>query len=462
MTSYNKPLNEYLVDVLNCGNPADQIENFLSAGYVPQPKQLQFHVACRGADHSGGPRDIGFGGARGPGKSHAMFAQITLDDCQRYAGLKCLILRKVGKALKESVEDLRIKILKRCAHQYHKTTGTITFPNGSRVIQGHFKTEEDINAYLGLEYDLIAIEECTTLGGQKYRLIKTCCRTSKPNWRPRMYSNANPGGLGHAFYHRKFIKESEGTAFIPATYRDNAFLDSGYVETLEGLTGWLRSAWLLGDWNIHMGTYFTNFETAHVIEPHDVQKKGYQFYLVADYGFQHPTAAILLAVGGSNAYVIDEYSESKRLTPQHSKSLDAMLAKWGLERRHLRAFVLGQDAWQKGKDGTTVAGDYEKEGWHPEPAIMARVQGAQELLRRLGDTEAGIDPTLWFFENCVGVIEQVPQMQHDPKRPEDVLKVDVDEEGYGGDDLYDALRYGLQAIATDLGPITYDPLEFNR
>jgi ABC-type Mn2+/Zn2+ transport system ATPase subunit len=32
------------------GCPADQIENFLSVGYVPQPKQLEFHAAARSAD----------------------------------------------------------------------------------------------------------------------------------------------------------------------------------------------------------------------------------------------------------------------------------------------------------------------------------------------------------------------------------------------------------------------------
>ena len=32
-------------------------------------------------------------------------------------------------------------------------------------------------------------------------------------------------------------------------------------------------------------------------------------------------------------------------------------------------------------------------------------------------------------------------LQHDPNRPEDVLKVDADEEGVGGDDAADALRY---------------------
>ena len=38
-------------------------------------------------------------------------------------------------------------------------------------------------------------------------------------------------------------------------------------------------------------------------------------------------------------------------------------------------------------------------------------------------------------------METLPSLQHDPNRPEDVLKVDADEDGGGGDDAADALRY---------------------
>ncbi len=36
---------------------------------------------------------------------------------------------------------------------------------------------------------------------------------------------------------------------------------------------------------------------------------------------------------------------------------------------------------------------------------------------------------------------QFASLQHDPNRPEDVLKVDADEDGVGGDDTADCLRY---------------------
>ncbi|KPK89997.1 MAG: hypothetical protein AMJ88_16810 [Anaerolineae bacterium SM23_ 63] len=462
----NKTLGRLTQVGLLAGNPKDQLVNLIEGGYIAQPKQLLFHAAARSADYPNGPTQIGFGGARGPGKSHAMFAQITLDDAKRYPGLKILLLRKVGKALKESAGDLRLRILRHTPHTLHKSTGTLTFPNGSRVILGHFKNESDIDNYVGLEYDLIGIEEATTLPAQKYRLIRTCCRTSKPGWRPRIYSNANPGGVGHTYYNRIYVEGSRtdpDVTFIPATYRDNIFLDRNYVKTLESLTGWLRRAWLEGDWNIHAGTYFTNFEPAiHIIKPFDIHTGHYRFYLTLDYGFAHPTAALLLAVANDQVYVVDEYRAQKRLTPQHSKALNSMLTRNGIEHRSIRSFTMGVDAWKRGKDGTTVAQEYEREGWNPEQAVMGRVQGAQEILRRFGDRDANIEPSLWIFENCTGLIEQLPQMQHDPKRLEDVLKVDADEEGFGGDDFYDALRYGLQEVATDLGPLDYDTLSFRR
>ncbi len=39
------------------------------------------------------------------------------------------------------------------------------------------------------------------------------------------------------------------------------------------------------------------------------------------------------------------------------------------------------------------------------------------------------------------LVETVPPLQHDPNRAEDLLKVDCDEEGVGGDDAADAPRY---------------------
>ena len=42
---------------------------------------------------------------------------------------------------------------------------------------------------------------------------------------------------------------------------------------------------------------------------------------------------------------------------------------------------------------------------------------------------------------CCNLYEYLPSLQHDPNRPEDVLKVDVDEDGSSGGDAAAALRY---------------------
>jgi phage terminase large subunit len=52
-----------------------------------------------------------------------------------------------------------------------------------------------------------------------------------------------------------------------------------------------------------------------------------------------------------------------------------------------------------------------------------------------------VPPRLFIHERCARLVECLPCLQHDPNRPEDVLKVDADEDGIGGDDAADAFRY---------------------
>lgn len=446
------------------GCPRDQVENFLKAGYPAQKKQLRFHSACRLCDHPGGPTEVGFGGARGGAKSHAMLAQIMLDDCERQPGLKCLLLRRVGIAIRESFEDLRLRVLRNIEYTYNRSSGTITRPNGSKVILGHFQTDKDVDRYLGQEYGTIGLEEATTLTGNKYRMIGTCNRTPIAGWRPRIYSNANPGGVGHAFYKTHFIVpwrlgQQNGTRFIPSTYRDNAFLNPEYVDRLNALTGWQKRAWKDGDWDIAAGQFFTNFDRrVHVVKAQPIPEWWPWVWMAMDYGWTHPTFVLLFAKDlAGNVYVVDEYSASKRLPQAHSVMMRRMLVRRNIREERVREFVIGQDAYAKDQEGRTVADSYAELGWELAPANMARVQGAAEILRRLGDPGAGIPPSLFIFEHCVETVETLSRMQHDPHRPEDVLKVDVDEEGVGGDDAYDTLRYGLMC-ASESAEMRYEPI----
>ncbi len=305
-------LERYVTAGREAGCPRDQVDRLVSGGVVLQPRQLVASAAARLCDRLDRPTAVGYGGARGGGKSHWLLAQMGADDCQRVPGLKCLLLRKVGKANMENFEDLRRRIFGGLKHEFSAYRGILTFPkNGSRIIAGHFQSEKDIDAYLGLEYDVIGIEEATTLSSRKHQDISTCCRTSKQNWRPRIYSTTNPGGVGHVWYRSKFIlpfregRETD-TRFVPAKVGDNRYNNPEYQKVLENLTGWQRRAWLDGDWDIAAGQFFTTFRrNVHVISDFD-DTRAREWFVALDYGFAHYTVVLLGCTDGTQDAVISQ------------------------------------------------------------------------------------------------------------------------------------------------------------
>jgi phage terminase large subunit len=376
--------------------------------------------------------------------------------------LKCLLLRKVGKANVEHFEDLRRRLFLGLSHEFSAHRGLLTFANGSRIIAGHFQAEKDIDAYLGLEYDVIGIEEATTLSNRKHQDISTCCRTSKPNWRPRIYSTTNPGGIGHAWYRTKFVipflkGDQVDTRFVPARVSDNRFNNPEYTKVLEGLTGWQKRAWLDGDWDIAAGQFFTTLRRdVHVISSFD-DKRAVEWFAAMDYGFTHYTVVLLGCLDGDgNLFVVDEHAERMWLPQRHAPAIVAMIGRHRIGNRQLqiadlKRFIAGADVFSKQSDGSTVASQYAKLGIALKCANTERVSGWAEILHRLGDPCNGVTPRLFIHERCARLVECLPSLQHDPNRPEDVLKVDADEDGVGGDDTADCLRY---LVATKSRAIT--------
>lgn len=432
------------------GCPRDQIENFVRAGIALQPRQLAFAAACRLADSPDGPTMIGFGGARHGGKSHTMLAQVGADDCVRYPGLRALMLRKVGNAGKESFEGLLPKTIG-CLGRYIPSQSLFALDNGSTIKLGHFQNESDVDKYLGLEYHVIATEEATTLSASKEQAVRSCCRAPKGcGWRARNYYSTNPGSVGHAWFRRRFITPfrkgvETTTRFIPATADDNKFTSDEYKAYLDGLTGWRRRAWKDGDWDIAAGQYFTTWREAwHAAKSAIVVPSHWRVWLAMDYGFTHFTAFYLLAQDGDGKlYIVAEHAERGWLPSRHVEAVKAMLERRHVALHRIETIVAGHDVFQKDEEGGTIADKYASLGFHLKPANVDRINGAAEFLNRLGDVENGIPASILIDPDCHRLIECLPALEHDPKRPEDILKVDIDADGNGGDDPYDAARYGV-------------------
>jgi len=66
-----------------------------------------------------------------------------------------------------------------------------------------------------------------------------------------------------------------------------------------------------------------------------------------------------------------------------------------------------------------------------------RINGWAEVLKLLGDVDRKPnpkEPMIEISDRCVNLINCIPSLEHNPNRPEDVLKKNANEEGEDGDD----------------------------
>ena len=438
------------------GCPPDQTANFYKAGLMLLPKQLEFSAKSRECDKDGGPTSVMFSGGRGSSKSHGGAAQMFADDCQRYPGLKFLYLRKVGRANKEQIQDIIKAVLPHLPHEYLESKGKIVFPNGSEVIAGNYKDEKDLDKYLGIQYDGILIEEANQLTHSKQKNIESCVRTSKPGWRPRIYLMTNPGGVGH-FHNKKLYyepwkkKEEKDTRFVHSTVLDNPFVNKEYLTYLQSLVGWQRQAWLYGSWDFMAGAFFSNFSidlnTYPAREIAFDWTKAARWFGSYDFGLQHASAFVLIGEDFKGfQYVVDCYSECENVIAENAENIKALLRRYHLSPGQLDFIAAGRDCFSRNEEGRTIAEAFDENGITLIQAEVDRVNGWARVMEKFGDPAKGIAAKMWIHTRCEKLIEQIQVAQHCEKRPGDIEKFNVGEDGEGGDDLLDAFRF---ACATD-------------
>ena len=441
------------------GCPIDQMTNLLKASIWLQPKQLEFCAKARLCDSLDGPTAIMYGGGRGAAKTHGVWAQVFADDCQRFPNLKCLILRKIGKANKEQVDDYISKLLFQLPHEFKRQEGVIHFPNGSRVRLGNFKDERDIDQYLGQEYDLIAISESNQLTFTKKKFMLTCLRTSKPGWRPRLYEDTNPGGVGMAENKKMYVEpwkkgEEKGTRYIHTTVYDNSFVNKEYIQQLETLQGWQRKAWLDGDWDWAAGSFFTSWrEDVHVFPNGSVklnEREIQRWFASMDYGYSHPNCFHLHCEDNyGRIFTMAEYHQNETRIQDHVDNFRDLLRLHNLVPEELEFIAAGADCFKVDKDGATIASEYLENGIFLTRTQIDRVNAWAQMQERLGNVEKGFPPTWFIHHSCFNLIQQIPMAQYDPKKSGDILKMNYDgEQQSGGDDALECCSKGTLISTT--------------
>jgi hypothetical protein len=266
--------------------------------------------------------------------------------------------------------------------------------------------------------------------------------------------------VGHRWYKKRFIDHERKfkdvlnriRKFVFATVNDNRFVNPDYRGNLEELTGAEKRAYLDGDWDVSAGAFFEEWRhEIHVIAPF-TPPKHWTVWASMDYGFNHWNVILLHTKYDGIIYTFDELAHRKHYPTQIVPELRQRLAEHWRSLHDLTKFIAGSDVFAKtGATEKSVAEQYEELGIKITSAEMAagsRVGGARHLGKLLGkpselDPSKYMDARWKITESCSHLIETLPSLESDPNNGEDVLKIDADDKGVGGDDAYDAARYGL-------------------
>lgn len=400
---------------------------------------------------------VGFGGARGGGKSYGL-RNIHLIRRIEYPGSTGVIFRKTYPELEANHIEPLFKQFPALKEYYNESKKVLKLPNGSSEQFCHCDSMRDVGLYQGREYQDFAYEEAGDITEDVFQALRASNRTSNPAIPARAQLTANPGGLGHSWIKRLFItkrykphEKASDYFWIQSLLRDNPALtdaDPDYQNRLLAQCNeTLRRAWLEGDWDVEAGQFFSDLDrSVHVIEPIDIPKHWNRFGAY-DYGYNHPACWLWFAVDEDG--VVCLYRE---LIAPHL-AIDEQAAKV-LEFPDSRSitFWAGHDCWATKKAGDpTIAEDFLRYGVRIKKANIDRKQGASQVrmfLRRPPEKvkQKNPGPRVRLFKTCPVTYDCLTRMIHDPNNVEDVLKVDaVEGDIWTGDDAYDAFRYGLMS-----------------
>ena len=406
-------------------------------------------------------KHVGFGGARGGGKSWSVRTKAKILAAS-HAGIKILIVRKTFPELVNNHINFLITELHGIA-RYNKTEKVFTFANGSTIKFGYCNNDKDLEQYQGAEYDVIFLDEATQLQEMWIKKITACVRGVN-SFPKRIYYTCNPGGASHGYFKRLFIdkryeegEDPEEYAFIQALVTDNKALmakQPDYIKQLEALPPKLREAWLYGRWDIFEGQFFEDFRTTpdpqkcleagitpeqalqqrrwtHVIEPFDLNVgacRGWNIMRSYDFGYNKPFSLGYWAVDydGTLYRIMEMYGCTQ--TPDEG-------VKWSPDEQFRRIRELEDShPWLKGRKivdsvadpaiwdcsrGESIAETAARYGIYFTPGDNERIPGWMQVHYRLQFDQNGY-ARMYVFNNCKAFIRTMPLMMYSETKPEDL------------------------------------------
>jgi hypothetical protein len=271
--------------------------------HTPTPKQSTFlALDCLEAL---------YGGAAGGGKSDALLmAALEYVHVPGYAALilrrKYTDLAKPNAIMDRALDWLRAKV------PWNERDKRFTFPSGATLSFGYCDSQNDLRNYQGAEVQFLGIDELTQWPERWYRYLLSRLRRPKSLSRVPLRARAgtNPGDIGHAWVHRRFIDEAtrEDRAFVPSTLDDNPHLDvEEYRRSLAQLDTATRKQLEEGLWvRDPGGLVYSDFSEANLVEEAPMLQ---HFILAMDFGVTNATSFVVLGWRDNDPCVYVVHSE---------------------------------------------------------------------------------------------------------------------------------------------------------
>ena len=402
-------------------------------------------------------RHIGYGGARGGGKSWAVRTKAKML-AGRFAGIRILIVRRTYPELTENHIRILRNDLKGIA-TYNSQEKTLTFLNGSLIKFTYCKNDADLDHIQGHEYDVIFVDEAAQLSEYQLKAIAVCCRGVN-SFPKRIYYTCNPGGQGHAYIKRIFIDRNylpnenpDDYTFIQALVDDNkALMESQpeYVQLLDSLPYKLREAWRHGKWDVFEGQVFGEFmddpehyddhKWTHVINPFEIPAT-WTIYRGYDHGYAKPFSCGWYAISPSGRmYRIREFygctGEADVGVEWDVPQIAAKIKEIERDDPNLKGkhiYGVADTAIFASQSGPSIAEQFEENQVYFEQSDKYRLPGKMQCHYRLAFDEDGL-PMFYVFRTCKHFIRTIPALVYSET---DVEDVDTKME----DHIYDEWRY---------------------
>lgn len=445
--------------------PAVVVEETGRVLYALQPKQYEVFSLTPVARHPSdpGPVHIGCGGSAGGGKSWVSDAILTA--CAlAWPGSSAIIFRRTEKEIKTNhVNKIRNQVPEVLdgvpLYSYNGEDMVLNWVNGSKTYFGFLRNDDDVFTYTGAEYDCIIFEEATHYSEFQVTWLLNRLRTTVDGatWRPFAVYPSNPGSKGHIWFKRRFVsrlfrgsERATDHAFVQMFLTDNQELlqrDPDYVSKLDMLSEPWRSWMRDGNWEAGAGAAFPDLSyTKHCIRPFEVPPH-WTWFGAFDWGYQHPWSFGLYAVNeDGRIFGVDACSGYHMADHVIAQTVQDCIG-----GRPIQMIFAGHDCWSLERahaavPGPTVSDVFMAHQLYLVQADIARVNGCRQVRLRLQGPPGG-EPSIVWFDNRQNrrAMANLESMITDERNPEDVLKVDADEYGEGGDDDYDQIRYACNS-----------------